>query len=33
MPGYMSHKVAVAEDGERVTIVEFEDEACSATGQ
>jgi heme-degrading monooxygenase HmoA len=27
MPGYLSHKVFVAEDGERVTIVEFEDEA------
>lgn len=27
MPGYISHKVFVAEDGERVTIVEFEDEA------
>ncbi|MCK6372890.1 MAG: antibiotic biosynthesis monooxygenase [Zoogloea sp.] len=27
MPGYKSHKVFVAEDGERVTIVEFEDEA------
>ena len=27
MPGYRSHKVFVAEDGERVTIVEFEDEA------
>jgi heme-degrading monooxygenase HmoA len=26
MPGYMSHKVFVAEDGERVTIVEFESE-------
>ena len=26
MPGYRSHKVFVAEDGERVTIVEFEDE-------
>lgn len=24
MPGYVSHKVFVAEDGERVTIVEFE---------
>lgn len=27
MPGYISHKVFVAEDGERVTLVEFEDEA------
>jgi heme-degrading monooxygenase HmoA len=27
MPGYVSHKVFVAEDGERVTVVEFEDEA------
>ena len=27
MPGYRSQKVFVAEDGERVTIVEFEDEA------
>jgi heme-degrading monooxygenase HmoA len=26
MPGYISHKGFVAEDGERVTIVEFEDE-------
>ena len=26
MPGYVSHKGFVAEDGERVTIVEFEDE-------
>lgn len=26
MPGYKSHKVFVAEDGERVTLVEFEDE-------
>lgn len=25
MPGYLSHKVFVAEDGERVTIVEFTD--------
>ncbi len=25
MPGYISHKVFTAEDGERVTIVEFED--------
>lgn len=27
MPGYLSHKVFVAEDGERVTIVEFADMA------
>ena len=27
MPGYISHKVFRAEDGERVIIVEFEDEA------
>ena len=27
MPGYVSHKVFTAEDGERVIIVEFEDEA------
>ena len=27
MPGYLSHKAFVAEDGERVTIVEFADEA------
>ena len=27
MPGYRSHKAFVAEDGERVTIVEFDDEA------
>lgn len=26
MPGYVSHKAFVAEDGERVTIVEFESE-------
>lgn len=26
MPGYRSHKVFIAEDGERVTIVEFESE-------
>ena len=25
MPGYISHKVFTADDGERVTIVEFED--------
>lgn len=27
MPGYVSHKVFTNEDGERVTIVEFEDES------
>jgi heme-degrading monooxygenase HmoA len=27
MPGYISHKGFFADDGERVTIVEFEDEA------
>ena len=27
MPGYVSHKGFVAEDGERITVVEFEDEA------
>lgn len=27
MPGYLSHKTFIAEDGERVTIVEFADEA------
>lgn len=27
MPGYISHKAFTAEDGERVTIVEFKDEA------
>lgn len=27
MPGYLSHKVFTAEDGERVLIIEFEDEA------
>jgi len=26
MPGYISHKTFTADDGERVTIVEFEDE-------
>ncbi len=26
MPGYVSHKVFVAEDGERLTLVEFESE-------
>ena len=28
MPGYISHKSFAADDGERVTIVEFADEAC-----
>ena len=28
MPGYVSHKGFVAEDGERVTLVEFESEAA-----
>jgi heme-degrading monooxygenase HmoA len=28
MPGYISHKGFVAEDGERVTIVEFESEVA-----
>ena len=28
MPGYVSHKGFMAEDGERVTIVEFESEAA-----
>ena len=28
MPGYKSHKVFVAEDGERLTLVEFHDEAA-----
>ena len=28
VPGYISHKGFVAEDGERVTIVEFESEAA-----
>lgn len=28
IPGYVSHKGFVAEDGERVTIVEFESEAA-----
>ena len=27
MPGYLSHKTFAADDGERVTIVEFADEA------
>jgi heme-degrading monooxygenase HmoA len=26
MPGYISHKIFVAEDGERLTLVEFESE-------
>lgn len=26
MPGYVSHKIFVAEDGERVTVVEFQNE-------
>ena len=26
MPGYLSHKVFIAEDGERLTLVEFESE-------
>ncbi len=30
MPGYVSHKSFAAEDGERVTIVEFESEAAQA---
>ena len=30
MPGYISHKTFAAEDGERVTIVEFADEASQA---
>ena len=28
MPGYLSHKAFTADDGERVTIVEFESEAA-----
>jgi hypothetical protein len=32
MPGYISHKGFFADDGERVTIVEFEHEAVSARG-
>jgi heme-degrading monooxygenase HmoA len=28
MPGYVSHKTFTADDGERVTIVEFESEAA-----
>jgi heme-degrading monooxygenase HmoA len=28
MPGYVSHKGFVADDGERVTIIEFESEAA-----
>jgi len=31
MPGYLSHKTFTAEDGERVTIVEFADEASQRT--
>jgi heme-degrading monooxygenase HmoA len=31
MPGYISHKVFTAEDGERVTIVEFENEEGQRT--
>ena len=31
MPGYVSHKTFTAEDGERVTIVEFADEASQRT--
>lgn len=31
MPGYVSHKGFTAEDGERVTIVEFADEASHMT--
>jgi heme-degrading monooxygenase HmoA len=27
MPGYIAHKGFIAEDGERITVVEFEDEA------
>ena len=30
MPGYVSHKTFTADDGERVTIVEFESEAALA---
>ena len=30
MPGYIAHKGFVAEDGERVTIVEFESEEAQA---
>ena len=34
MPGYISHKVFTADDGERVTIVEFEsEETHNAWGQ
>ena len=32
MPGYISHKGFFADDGERVTIVEFEHEAGCAPG-
>jgi len=28
MPGYISHKVFVSEDGERLTLVEFADDAA-----
>ncbi len=28
MPGYVEHKIFTAEDGERVTLVTFADEAC-----
>lgn len=31
MPGYVSHKGFVAEDGERVTLVEFADDASQRT--
>ena len=31
MPGYISHKTFTAEDGERVTIAEFADEAGQRT--
>jgi heme-degrading monooxygenase HmoA len=31
MPGYVSHKVFTAEDGERVTIVEFDTDAGQRT--
>jgi heme-degrading monooxygenase HmoA len=30
MPGYISHKVFIAEDGERVTVVEFASEETQA---
>ena len=32
MPRYKSHKVFVAEDGERLTLVEFEDDATNSIG-